>query len=643
LYAIITIVVVSSLSFFLVLNVVPSNQNTQMWLDQHTTIFHQLEMTHETLRNAEANHQSFLVTGEKRFLDAYKTARDNLQKQIVMLRGMRQDDPQYSENVRQLSNQLTTVFGGYDQTVKTRQTQGVAAARTLDESGQQTDDRKTLAQSIEKLQEQEFKAVEERTLKYNNLISAGPYPWLAFIMVAGLLGVILIISTQKKQDSTDSKRIGELTEELTHARAQLEHISNLDIATDALNLRGLEQILKVEENRINRGTGNLIAVMVACDDFTKIVEEKGATSGEKILREITKRIIGTLRPSDHVARTGDDEFLVLLPDTQLAYGMRVAERLRLVVQESDQPEFKTSNGPLTLSLGVTAVPNEVKGKDEIIEIGRQALQKGKQAGKNSVLVNRPNREIATTTQSLIEQLLAKESYRAVYQPIINLSTKEVVGFELLIRGPEGAFESPDDLFRLSVENNILTKVDTQCLRSCTELSTNIASLMRVHLNLFPSTILDTDPQELISIFPSDRDGKVFCIEISEQHFIGDPSYMRDRLLALRHAGILIAVDDIGFGRASLETLILLEPDIVKVDRKYVNGIGTDPAKVRLLKRLANVAKSLGVEMIAEGIEDASDLPVLGELGIHFGQGFLWGKLLEVLPPSQDEQRNMFLS
>lgn len=613
-----------------------------MWLDQHTSIFHQLEMTHETLRNAEANHQSFVITGEKRWLDAYKTAKENLQKQIVMLRGMRQDDPQYSENVRQLSNQLSTVFGGYDQTIKVRQTQGVEAARNLDESSQHMDDRKALTLSIEKLQEQEFKAVEERTLKYNNLISAGPYPWLAFIMVAGLLGVILIISTQKRQDSTDSKRIGELTEELTHARAQLEHISNLDIATDALNMRGLEQVLKVEENRINRGTGSLIAVMVACDDFNKIIEEKGTTAAEKVLREITKRIVGTLRPSDHVARTGDDEFLVLLPDTQLAYGMRVAERLRLVVLESDVPEFKTANGPITLSLGVTAVPNEVKGKDDIIEIARQALERSKQAGKNSVSVNRNTRE-ATTTQSLIEQLLAKESYRAVYQPIINLSTKEVVGFEMLIRGPEGAFESPDDLFRLSVENNILTKVDLQCLRLCTELSSNIASLMRVHLNIFPSTILDTDPQELISIFPTNKEGKVFCIEISEQHFIGDPAYMRDRLLALRHAGILIAVDDIGFGRASLETLILLEPDIVKVDRKYVNGIGTDPTKVRMLKRLANVAKSLGVEMIAEGIENAGDLPVLGELGIHFGQGFLWGKLLEVVPPTQDDQRNMFLS
>lgn len=635
--------VVSSLSFFLVLNVVPSNQNTQMWLDQHTSIFHQLELTHETFRNAEANHQSYIITGEKRWLDAYTTSKDNLQKQIVMLRGMRQDDPKYSENVRQLSNQLSTVISSFDQTIKTRQTQGVNPARALDESTQQVEDRKSLTQSIEHLQEQEFSAVEERTLKYNNLIAAGPYPWLAFITVAGLLGVILIVSLQKNQDTSDSKKINELTEELIHAKQQLEHISNLDMATDALNTRGLEQVLKVEENRLNRGTGNLVAVMVACDDFPKILEEKGQGSADRILREVTRRIIGTLRPSDHVARVGDNEFLVLLPDTQLAYGMRVAERLRLVVSESDLPEFQTSDGTITLSLGVTTVPNELKNKEEIIEVARQALEKSKQTGKNKVSVTRSTREMATSAGSVIEQLLDKDNYRAVFQPIINLSTKEVAGFEMLIRGPEGAFESPDDLFRLSVENNILTKVDLQCLRLCTELSSNIAGLMRVHLNVFPSTILDTDAQEFISIFPTDKEGKVFCIEISEQHFIGDPAYMRDRLLALRHAGILIAVDDIGFGRASLETLILLEPDIVKVDRKYVNGIGTDPTKVRLLKRLANVAKSLGVEMIAEGIENAGDLPVLGELGIHFGQGFLWGKLLEVLPPTQDDQRSMFLS
>ena len=101
---------------------------------------------------------------------------------------------------------------------------------------------------------------------------------------------------------------------------------------------------------------------------------------------------------------------------------------------------------------------------------------------------------------------------------------------------------------------------------------------------------------------------------------------------MRQAGILVAIDDVGFGRSSLETLILLEPDLVKVDRKYVAGsVATSRPKPDCLRRLTNVAKSLGAEIVAEGIEDRRDLPLLKEMGVHYGQGFLWGELLQILP------------
>jgi len=97
----------------------------------------------------------------------------------------------------------------------------------------------------------------------------------------------------------------------------------------------------------------------------------------------------------------------------------------------------------------------------------------------------------------------------------------------------------------------------------------------------------------------------------------------------------VAIDDVGFGRSSLETLILLEPDLVKVDRKYVAGLSNEPAKARLLRRLTNVAKSLGAEIVAEGIEDRRDLPLLKDMGVNYGQGFLWGELLQILPMSEE--------
>jgi EAL domain-containing protein (putative c-di-GMP-specific phosphodiesterase class I) len=136
---------------------------------------------------------------------------------------------------------------------------------------------------------------------------------------------------------------------------------------------------------------------------------------------------------------------------------------------------------------------------------------------------------------------------------------------------------------------------------------------------------------LLSLFPEDRQGKNYCIEISEPQLTGDPAYLRDQINAIRESGILVAIDDVGFGRSSLDSLIILEPDIVKVDRKYVTGIAGEPAKKRLLKRVVNVAKSLGAEIVAEGIESEVDLPVLREIGVNYGQGYFWGALLEVLP------------
>jgi EAL domain-containing protein (putative c-di-GMP-specific phosphodiesterase class I) len=299
---------------------------------------------------------------------------------------------------------------------------------------------------------------------------------------------------------------------------------------------------------------------------------------------------------------------------------------------------------ITVSLGVAMLPHKVASLDEVISITRGALKRSKQTGKNKVTLAREgggDTDMPVATNEVVDRLLDVSNFRTVYQPIIDLATEEVAGFEIFSRGPDGAFESPGDLFRVCIENEILTSVDLQCLKLCVDMSADIADGMRVHVNLFPSTIIDTPIETLLQAFPQDKGGRVFCVEISEQQFIGDPSFMREHIQKLRQAGILVAIDDIGFGRSSLETLIILEPDVVKVDRTYVTGISDDKYKVRLLRRVTNVAKSLGAEVVAEGVERREDLPILQELGIHFAQGFLWGELLQVLPASPREQKTLF--
>jgi diguanylate cyclase (GGDEF)-like protein len=455
----------------------------------------------------------------------------------------------------------------------------------------------------------------------------------------------------------NSEDITSLRRDLASALSQLEKLASADYLTDVLNVRGLEQVLRIEENRAGRSGEALIAMLINLDNLKKVNEGLGHTTGDVILKETAKRVLAILRPTDHVARVGGDEFLVLLPDTNMAYGMRVAERIRCEI--SDNPMKSTDDQvSVTASIGVVSLPARIASVQEAVNLTRSALKRSKEAGKNRVTVSEESssqaekaRGRSITQRDIVEQLLDVREFRTVYQPIIRLADEGTDGYEVLSRGPDGAFESPSDFFRICVENNILTTVDLQCLRLCLSNIPNVilpavshgngdtsgkslnAQQTRFHINLFPSTLLETPVDKLLDLFPKDRPDIRFCIEISEQEFISEPAYLREHVSALKNAGVLVAVDDVGFGRSSLETLILLEPDLVKVDRKYVAGLSTEPAKARLLRRLANVAKSLGAQIIAEGIEDRADLPVLIEMGIDYGQGFLWGELLKALPDS----------
>lgn len=455
----------------------------------------------------------------------------------------------------------------------------------------------------------------------------------------------------------NSEDITSLRRDLASALSQLEKLASADYLTDVLNVRGLEQVLRIEENRAGRSGEALIAMLINLDNLKKVNEGLGHTTGDVILKETAKRVLAILRPTDHVARVGGDEFLVLLPDTNMAYGMRVAERIRCEI--SDNPMKSTDDQvSVTASIGVVSLPARIASVQEAVNLTRSALRRSKEAGKNRVTVSEESssqaekvRGRSITQRDIVEQLLDVREFRTVYQPIIRLADEGTDGYEVLSRGPDGAFESPSDFFRICVENNILTTVDLQCLRLCLSNIPNVilpavshsngdtsgkalnAKQTRFHINLFPSTLLETPVDKLLDLFPKDRPDIRFCIEISEQEFISEPAYLREHVSALKNAGVLVAVDDVGFGRSSLETLILLEPDLVKVDRKYVAGLSTEPAKARLLRRLANVAKSLGAQIIAEGIEDRADLPVLIEMGIDYGQGFLWGELLKALPDS----------
>lgn len=214
--------------------------------------------------------------------------------------------------------------------------------------------------------------------------------------------------------------------------------------------------------------------------------------------------------------------------------------------------------------------------------------------------------------------------RAVKHAIVRLEDGATRAYELLSRSAVPGFPMPADFLGLSLARGELLDVDMLCFGACVEASKRIPEGLIRHVNLFPCTLLRTPIRQLLGPI-AEASGGPFCIEINENFIEGEPEALVPKVKALQHRGVLIAIDDVGFGRSSLESLILLEPDIIKIDKKLVTGASRDAEKMRRLKRVLGIARALEAGAIAEGVETPEDLRMLADLGVGYAQGFYWGK------------------
>ncbi len=420
------------------------------------------------------------------------------------------------------------------------------------------------------------------------------------------------------------------TQGLQNANERLERLALLDPLTGLLNRRGLQQALSQECQRARREGSTFCALLADLDDFKRINDRLGLTVGDMALVQVARQLKVSTRATDHVARIGGDEFLTLLPGTRLAEGMRIAEKLRLAIAGTSIMHTPASSVTVTASLGLVQVSDATTSIEEILSQTQMALQRSKQVGKNQVssdghLGAAQSAADPDAHLALLSALRQGGQFHTVRQPIFSLDEMSLVGYELLSRLAVETFEMPEDFFRISLQANLLTLVDHHCLRTCLAASRSLPSEVLRHLNLFPSTIMNIPVQQLLEELQDHGRADTYCIEISEQQVLGEPPDLAEGLRTLQQAGVLIAIDDVGYGRSSLESLVLLQPQIVKIDKSCVSGISQDALRTRSFRRLLRVVEGLGAEAVAEGIETADDLGMLKTLGVKYGQGFFLGR------------------
>ena len=418
--------------------------------------------------------------------------------------------------------------------------------------------------------------------------------------------------------------------ELDKANASLRAMAGKDPLTGVLNRRGLNEVLAHVLAQKRRLGIYHYALLLDLDNFKSINDEFGHGVGDIALQTVARAIQNTIRETDYIARVGGDEFVVILTGTRPYEAQPVAEKIRLAVSEAPIGVASGKRIQVTVSIGALHFTEDLISTDILLQVLHTSLRKSKGEGKNRIAYQGDiTSEQISSRENMMEKLRCVltegKHFCSAIQPIMDLRTGTKVGYEIFARLLFPHFEMPEEFLRFAQSANLLDVVDRFCFRNNIKAAADLPEKMRIHLNLFPSTIVNSFPEEAFLQECPAAKGQHYCLELSEQQMMGDPSYLLPPIEALRKKGFLIAIDDLGFGHTSLESLVVLEPDIVKIDRSYIHGIGSQKYKRNQLARLLKIVEVCRAEAIAEGIETEEDLRVVKELGVVYGQGYLWGK------------------
>lgn len=421
------------------------------------------------------------------------------------------------------------------------------------------------------------------------------------------------------QDITGRKLVEEeLVEQALHDA--LTGLPNRALLTDRL-IHGLAG---------SRRRGTQVGVIFLDVDHFKVVNDSlGHTSGDDLLRQAADRITGAIRPGDTVARFGGDEFVVVCDDVTLRDTNQIAER---VLAALSQPcVLGSQDVNVTASLGI-AISDDNATPDSLLRDSDAAMYRAKERGRGRIEVFdeavRSRAEQRLATESALRRSLERNEFTLYYQPIIDLSTGEMVSVEALLRWhhPERGLVGPAEFIPIAEDTGLIVPIGAWVLEeACRQLVVwqRTAPDLTMAVNVSVRQMLAPDIARMVEdvVARTTVDPKDLCLELTESVLMQDIDYFGKTLGGLKALGLRLVIDDFGTGYSSLNYLKRFPFDAVKVDRSFVDGLGTELNDSALVAAIVAMAAALGLEVTAEGVETDQQLAILKGLHCDRAQGF----------------------
>jgi len=404
---------------------------------------------------------------------------------------------------------------------------------------------------------------------------------------------------------------------LAYDSARQRDVLREEVRTDALtgllNHRGCQERLRAA---IADASGGPVSVVVLdLDHFKHVNDTHGHAEGDRVLAAAAAGLRDVVRDSDAVGRLGGEEFVLVLPGAGAAVAREAAERARAAVAE-----VQIGGRPLAASAGLACHPQDAVDAAELLACADAALYAAKDSGRGRTCRYRPQlarRPSPGEEREEVEALLrdSAANLSAVFQPVLELATGRVSGYEALARMRTEPQRPPDEWFAQAHRVGLGVELEVAALRVALSAPDRPAGTF-LALNVSPRALASplvpaALPEDLSSI----------VVELTEHQLFGAEAPLAERLAELRARGARVALDDAGSGYAGLQQLIAVAPEILKLDRSLVSGAHADPARRALLEAMISFASTTGAAVCAEGVEDLADLRALAELDATYAQGY----------------------
>jgi diguanylate cyclase (GGDEF)-like protein len=411
-------------------------------------------------------------------------------------------------------------------------------------------------------------------------------------------------------------------------RQQVAHLTFHDGLTGLPNRAYVEE--RAREALTEGGSRQAGVIFLDLDGFTAVNDLVGHGAGDLVLAQTARRLRALVPAQDTVARWGGDEFAVLMENaTGAPEIVELAERLVGVI--AGEP-FRVADREigLTASVGVALADEGPPGV--VLRNADVAMARAKDSGGGRLEVYAAHMHADVVRRldlaSDLQRAIAREELTLQYQPIVELATSRVTGAEALVRWWRGdEMVSPRAFLAVAEDSGLIVPLGEWVLRqACAQgaawrssswdvgVSVNL-SLRQLNAPQFPA-------QVAAALAESGLPPTALTIEVGERMLVEDAGLIVDRLAELRDLGVRLAIDDFGIGYASLAHLRQLPVDIIKIDPSFVAGLGHDPTLTLLTRTIVQVGRDLGMQVVAEGIEQPRQLAELQEMGCGYGQGFL---------------------